>query len=222
MNLTPEVQFWMDWWLKVAGAVATMSAVVVALFKDAIISRLFPLKLEIELLNSVGEWSPIRMQWQNEQGQIEQKDSEARYYHLRVSNKRPWRVATNVQVYLLSVEEPGPDKRFQLKWVNAIPMTWRHREIYPLTRTVGSPIDCDLCSVVKEGYLQLHLLIAPNALPTHLEGEQFMVLTVEARANEGVSKIRRIQIAWDGQWDKADSEMQKHVRIEDVTGQTNG
>jgi hypothetical protein len=89
-------------------ALGTVGAVILALFND----KIFRPHLRLNLLSPVGEKSPVQ-------------SGMARYYHLKVSNTRGRRPATNVQVYLLNIEEKDSDGNLQTIWKNEIPLGWR-------------------------------------------------------------------------------------------------
>ena len=148
--MSGDNHFWWGWWVNLSAAVATFLAVLVALFGDWTKAYLFSPKLMLELRNPVGVKTTIVLQWQSEEGERRQRTEDARYYHVRVSNEARWPSATQVQVYLVRVEEPGPDGELQVTWSGEIPIQWTNQQIYPLARTIGPPADIDLCSVVKD------------------------------------------------------------------------
>src|SRR5712691_4753665 len=85
--MSAESQFWWNWWVSLGAAIATLAAVLVALFGDWIKARLFSPKLVLSLRNATGERTTVTLQWQTEQG-LQQRIEEARYYHVRVSNQQ--------------------------------------------------------------------------------------------------------------------------------------
>jgi hypothetical protein len=207
-----EQQFWWNWWASVAVAVATFLAVAVALFGTWLRSKLFPPVLRLSLLSVEGE-----------AGQIQRVGNEARenarFYHVRVSNgRRLVSPATNVQVFLIRVEEPGPDGALQVAWFGNVPMTWRDQQLYPLLRTVGPGIDCDLCTVGEQNWLTLSVLIAPFSLQARREAAGTIVVSLQARSNQTDSPICRIQLAWNGRWDNGVSEMRRNLVIRELSG----
>jgi hypothetical protein len=95
-------------------------------------------------------------------------------------------------------------------------------KIYPLQRTIGPATDYDICRVLKtdgkkEAVIELLALILPASLKNKREGKQFIVLTFQAKANEGDSPIAKIQVDWDGIWEDHDTAMQRHLTIKDIT-----
>lgn len=212
-TMSTKEEFWWNWWVTFGSAFATFAAVFVALFGEWIRAHLFSPKLELELKSLFGEKTTVILQWQDKNGETHQDPEDARYYHVKVTNHSRWPNATQVQVYLTRVEEPGPDRNLQITWAGEIPIHWRHQAIHPLSRTIGHAIDCDLCSVVKEKWVQLHPLIVPNNLEVIRRNPTTMVVSLQARSNEGDSKITKFEISWDGKWDDGDKEMTQHLIV---------
>jgi hypothetical protein len=125
-----ETQFWWNWWVNVAVALATLLAVLVALFRDWIKNKLFKPDLRLELSEPRGELVQSMLP---PDGRV----VNMRLYHLRVRNGKTWPPATEVQVFLLQIEEPGPGGELQILWRGDIPFPWRHQTLYPLARTIG-------------------------------------------------------------------------------------
>ncbi len=139
----------------------------------------------------------------------------ARYYHLRVSNaRRRWAPATDVQVFLTRLEEPGPNGIFQVVWVGDVPMRWRNQESSPLTRTIGADADCDLCSVGEQGWMSLMPLITPFSMVAQKTIPWRVVLLLQVRSTQADSRFFHVEISWDGLWEPGDAEIQKHLTID--------
>ena len=177
--------------------------------------KFFPPKLALQLLNPDGEKTHVQLTWYENNEKKELK-KDARYYHLRVTNSRRWSSANQVQVILLQVDAPGPNQKLQTVWNGAIPLTWRHQELYPPLRTIGASADVDLCSVIKEGGFQLHPLVKPFNLDTEWLSATTIVLHIQAQSSECDSSILCIKISWDGKWHDGAQEMRKHLIIEPV------
>jgi hypothetical protein len=210
-----ETQFWMTWWVRLAGTVATLLAVVVALFGDYLRATLFQPKLTLDLVSPIGNKTPVDIK-SNDQVRKEM----ARYYHVRLSNHRKWPKATQAQVYLVGVEEPGPDGSPQLRWSGDVPLKWQWHEIHPVQRTVGPEAVCDLLSVVRGKWLSIETLIQPQALDSfrlrRVGNPVNMTVKLQARSTEGNSPITAFRISWDGQWDDGDAEMARHLIIDKI------
>lgn len=199
-------------------AVGTIAAVLVALFGQAFRSKFFPPKLSLSLVNPGGEKTPVNLTW-FENGEAKSRLEDARYYHLRVSNQRRWSPANQVQVFLLRVEEPGPDGELQTTWIGDVPMRWRSQESFPVARTIGPAADSDLCCVVKGKWLELLPLITPYSLTAKRSGAASIVLSLQLRANEADSGILRVQISWDGRWEEGMQEMMRHLVVKVLSQQ---
>lgn len=208
-----DAQFWWTWWARIAGTVATLLAVVVALFGDYFRAKLFSPKLSLALVSPVGSKTPVDLV---SNGQVRQEM--ARYYHVRLTNEKSWPRATQAQVYLVRVEEPGPDGSPQIRWSGDIPLKWQWHEIHSVQRTVGPEAVCDLLSVVRGKWLSIETLIQPKALDEfrlrRVGTPVNMTVMLQARSTEGNSPITPFRIAWDGQWDDGDAEMGQHLIIE--------
>ena len=179
-----------------------------------------PPVLRLRLFREEGEKGRIKYTSQKQNG-IEEWFEDARYYHLRVSNDRRWSPANGVQVFLVRIEEPGPDSALQVMWVGEVPMQWRHHEVSPLTRTIGPNADCDLCCVGKGKWLSLEPLIIPFNLNARRQERCRMVASLQARSTEVDSPILTIEISWDGDWEDGDIEMQRHLKIRPLTARGN-
>jgi hypothetical protein len=198
-------------------AIATTFAVLVALFGQAFRAKFFPPKLSLRLLSAAGELTNVTLSW-IEKNALMKRDIPGRYYHVCVSNSRRWSPSQQVQIMLLVVEEPAADGRLLPVWTGELPLGWRHKDVYPVMRTIGSEACVDICSVTKDDVtaqtlLHLHPLIAPNNLRVARSGASTFVLTIQARGSEGDSPPFRLQISWDGQWDAGSQEMQRHLSI---------
>jgi len=188
-------------------ALFTFFAVIVALFGDWLKARIFPIKLELNIPDPLGEQTDFKS---------DNKTKKAgRIYHVEVSNKKRWRKATGVQIFLLRIEKPGPDGNFIPIWNGAVPLRWKHQQIYPLQRTVGPPTKCDICSVNEDKILRLYPMIHQLNLLDHIEydKEVNLVINLQAQANEADSDILQLKLDWDGKWEKGEKEMMNHFII---------
>jgi hypothetical protein len=209
IELMPSWQFWWNWGAQVAIAVGTIAAVVVALFGDWLRGRLAPPKLVLKLRDGRGEKTPVTLTAPD--GST--RETVGRWYHLRVENERRWSPARQVQVFLLRVEEPDAAGEHKITWVGEIPMIWRHQQVSPWARTIGYPADCDLCSVVKEKWVELHPVLVPFALNAQRREPCNLIVTLQARGLETDSNLVRVKIAWDGAWADDAEEMTRHMTV---------
>lgn len=211
--MTPD-PFWPLFWTA-ASAIATSLAVLVALFGQSFRDKFFPPRLSLRLITADGEATEaIIRSPADEEGEVKKRRVPARYYHLRVSNARRWSKATDTQVILTRLEERTANGEFDVTWTGAVPFGWRHQELYGVTRTVGADADVDLCSVVKEKWVQLHLLVHPTNLETIRREAMSIQLHIQAVANEASSAPMRIQLSWDGAWSDDTHEMRRHMVVD--------
>ncbi|MGA2327057.1 MAG: hypothetical protein ABSH05_12315 [Bryobacteraceae bacterium] len=205
--LTPDQQFWWNWWVSLAVAAGTLLAVVVAIFGEKLRAKFFPPRLSLRFICPEGEGTTLT---RKDSGEVA---DDVRYYHLRVSNERRWSAAREVQVFLTRVEEPGPNGDLHVVWAGEVPIRWRDQEVVPLLRTIGADADCDLCRVGRNTGLSLMPLISPNNLNAHHQGSCRLVASLQARSNETDSEVARIEISWDGSWEHGDMEMKRHLAV---------
>lgn len=210
--MSPEQQFWWNWWVNLGVAIGTLLAVLVALFGDRFRANFFPPRLKIKLLETGGEKTILT---HSNAGVMEHVD-DVRYFHLQVWNERRWSAANGVQVFLTRLDEPGPNNQLQVAWVGNVPLRWRDQEVVPLTQTIGAAKDCDFCMVGRKDGLSLMPLILPNNLSAHRQGKCRFVARLQARSNEADSEVMRIEVAWDGVWEDSDTEMRRHLVVSEL------
>lgn len=212
-------QFWSNLAAQVAIAIGTIGAVVVALFGNKLRATFAPPRLFLRLLDNRGTETPVILTAPDGS----RRETVSRWYHLRVENGRRWSPATQVQVFLLRIEEPDAAGQYRAIWTGELPIRWRYQEIHPLVRSIGYGADVDLCSVVKEKWFQLHPVIEPIEFRDS-DAEQVslrikrregfnMALTLQARGLETDSNRIRVLIHWDGAWADDPEVMQRHLVV---------
>lgn len=206
----------MNWGVRLAGTIGTLMAVIVALFGEKLRAFLFKPRLVLEMVSPVGDPTPVTIK--SDQGT---RQEQSRYYHVRVRNQVQWPQTTDVQIFLLRIEEPGPDGLPQVKWSGEVPLAWQHAEIYEARRTVGPPAVADLCRVVRGKWLDVPTMIYPSSMDPYrirIAGVIVnMTVVLQARGSQGESPITPFPITWTGQWADGDAEMARHFIIKDVT-----
>jgi len=203
--MSPQCQFWWNWWVSLAVAVGTLLVVVVALFGN-FWPKFFPPVLKLTIRAKEGEKTTLT--------DLNGRHlDDARYYYILVSNARRWTPAEQTQVFLTRIEEPEPNGDLHVKWTGEIPIRWRNQEFVPLLRTIGPDSDCDFCRVEKKGVLSLLPLVAANNLPTTWTKACIFVATLQARSNVADSEMFRVLVSWDGGWDDGIEEMKQHFVI---------
>lgn len=207
--MTTETQFWLNLAAQVGIAAGTISAVVVALFGGWFRARLAPPKLALQLENPRGVRTPIILAAPD----MAPRESVSRWYHVRVSNARRWSPASQVQVFLLRLEERDASGAYSTKWAGEIPIKWRNAEISPVVRTIGYAAECDLCNVVKDKWMELQPLIAPLSLSARRREPCQLRVMLQARSLETDSDPLAIEIAWDGGWAEDTEDMARHMVV---------
>lgn len=209
-HLTPEAQFWWNWWATALAGIGALSASAVALFGQAFRAKYFPPVLSLKVRCPEGVRVPVRLH--SGSGEHEASDPEdARFYHITVSNSRRWSPATEVQVFLVAIDTLGLDGEVRQLWVGETPMRWRGQEYSPVARKIGTDWDCDICRIVKGKGLALSPLVVPYNLPVGHSGPCVLILALQARAMEADSDAVCVQIAWDGKWEDGAQEMRNHM-----------
>lgn len=222
--MSPIEQFWWNWYVNLAVAIGTLGAVLVALFGARWRARLFVPKLKVDLLEQFGEATDTEIT--SPEGN--KRTEKARVYYLRVSNQVPWPSASQVQVYIIRVEKPDASGQLQINWSGDVPLQWKFQEIRPLALTIGQAVDCQLCTVVREKWFELHPIIFPmNFQKRYRKPEDVpfdIVISLQARSNETESPVCRLKIAWNGLWAEDREEMARHMVVKELpaTNYVNG
>lgn len=210
--MTEDAKYWLDFSVRAVSAVGTLMAVLVALFGDRIRAFLIPPKLRLELVSAIGNKTQVTMT--SDTGTREEL---GRYYHVRLTNDARWPRATQAQIFLVRLEEPGPDGVPQVRWSGEIPLQWQWAQIHEQQRIVGRPAVADLCRVIRGKWLDVMTLVYPSDLEKYRlrrEGKPVdMTLVLQARSTEGDSPIVSYRVTWDGQWEDGDAEMARHLII---------
>ena len=211
--MTPDWQFWMNWIVSVVIAIGTIGAVIFALFGGWFRQRVTPPQLIAKLINERGvKVAPTVLTFPD--GHTEPTVS--RWYHIRLENRRRWSRATQAHVFLTNVEEPNAAGEFVSLWSGAIPLKIRYEGIVLTGRTVGPPIEYDLCSVfrvVGGAILQLHTVVQPANVQIQRDKPCNLRLTLQARSLEIDSKPIQVQVIWDGLWSDDTDQMINHMII---------
>ncbi len=206
-------EFWLNWIVQLGIALGTLGAVAVALFGGWLRSKLVPPKLRLSVENPRGVFSPVELKAPDGSSRV----TDSRWYHVRITNERRWSPATQTQILLLQVQEPDATGEFKVVWTGELPLRWRHQEVQPLVRTIGSPADCDLCSVVKEKWIELHPLIEVFSLKSRRREKCRLLLTLQARSIESDSNMLQVEVAWDGEWTEDTEQMARHTVVKTIS-----
>jgi hypothetical protein len=218
------MNWWSDphWWVQAVVAFGTLLAVIVALFAEPLKRWLCPPEFILGLKSDSGELTPVTIQDPNT-GKT--RSEQARYYHLSVKNSG-WSTAKNTAVYVTHIMLRGAGGIWYQAWSGETPLTWRHSELYPLMREIGTtPVDADLFSLVRNKWLELCVVVRPNALPTDMPNDLpgrwrekiDMVVTVQVKSTDAQSVPKLFHVVWDGSWQDGDAEIVRHLRIRPIS-----
>lgn len=212
--MAPETQFWWNWWVQLGTALATLLAVLIALFLG-FRDKFFPPLLSLRLVDPRGT-GPVPTSVlipASEQQTLTQYQTLSRWYHVRVENGRRVSRATDTQVCVIAVELPNAAGQYIRRSTGAIPLKIRHEGTVRPGRVIGPPVEFDLCSVTREfasgsgPAFELHTIVAPNDLVVRTISAFRMIVTLQARSIEADSDFIRIEIAWNGQWSDDTNQM---------------
>jgi hypothetical protein len=197
-------------WFTEFGIVGTWVVGFLALFGDRIRAWCFKPKLHLELNSDVGSYSP--------QSDGKRITGHARYYHLRVTNRRTYPKADDVQVLLLGVENIRDQNRRPGDLYVPLPLGWSNG-LYPLARSIGSKTEgiADLLFVRDDGLLRFVPVVVPLNFPAEYSGETHLHVTAIAKGLECESNVIRLRIDWDGVWERDEAAMKKHFLISAVS-----
>ncbi len=200
-----DTQFWIQTGVQIGVVLATLLLAVLAIWGNSIRSKLVGPKLTLKLFDPLGE-------------RIDLSDgSEARYYHLRVTNTRRTARANNVRVVLTKVMRSAADGSFPSESLTGpIQLTWQHGHSMPQYPTIGPAINCDLGFIVKGKRFMLCTLFVPNNLNPQVLKDQKIRIEALAVSDETESKPVCVEIAWDGDWKEDAKEMSKHMVVKQI------
>ena len=216
-------------------AVGTLMAASVALFGDRLKILAFRPKLELSIPHEKGELTTIthrQLALVKDQANEEEEanslpmlkhvvtgETQARFYHGYVSNPRREIPLERAAAYLLSVHKLIAGDVYEKQWTGKVPLKWRSEDQSFLMKTIGPGWYVDICHVTEEPALCLTPVIIPNNLPNKWtpeemeRGEINLCMTVVVQSDVVDSKRVYVRAAWDGKWDPAESEMDKHFKI---------
>jgi hypothetical protein len=209
--LVSDADFWWNWMVQLATAVATFLAVVAALFLG-FRDRFFPPRLILDLVDPRGSQAVKAFISRDNQPVFE---TMSHWYQLRVENARRVSRATDTQVCLLEFGVPDAAGKYVMQSVGAIPLTVRHSAI--VRSVIGPPVEFTLCSVYREDaehrapFFKLHPVVAPTDISTQFNQPFKIMLVLQARSIEADSDLRRIEVIWNGQWSDDTKQMNNNL-----------
>lgn len=195
------------------GTFATFLAVFVALFGSRLRHWMIPPQLSIALSSAEG-WPGTVYVFDPATNKATYQSS-AIWWHVQVANKTREIAVTGVHIFLLSIEAPDASGIFKPVWDGYAALGWRH-EPNPQPKTIGYPVECDLCHILKEP-LEVRLSpITKGQVPDRFTGPFKLALTLQARGVEADSRPLRLEISWNGKWSDDKAEMKRHLVVRPV------
>jgi hypothetical protein len=142
------------------------------------------------------------------------------FYHLKAVNDRPWVTVVNCRVLLKQLWRKGPDGRF-LPIEMAVPLTfaWSPSEGTPPYITFRNEQVMDFGFVLKDSDKFVPKLISyTSEFAGVVKANESWRYGLEIVADNFVSpRLQVFAVAWDGNWSENREEMDRHMRIEEVT-----
>lgn len=200
-----ESQFWIQTGIHLATVVATLLLGAIAIWGDVIKAKLLGPKLKLSLFSPEGE-------------RINLTDgTNARYYHLRVTNSRRSARAHNVRVVVTKIVRPAADGSIPKETLSGpVQLTWQHGHSMPQYPTLGPSLNCDLGCLLKDKGFFLSLWFVPNNVDPKVLGGQKMQVEAIAVSDGTESSPVTVEITWDGTWREDAKEMTKHMVVKEI------
>jgi hypothetical protein len=142
----------------------------------------------------------------------------ARYFLMRVGNRRRIPPAHEVQLALTRIEKSGSHGP-EILFDEIMPLGWIRQELSPLlTRTVGPNALAALFFVQEDNVLGLTPAIpSSGALATHFprfhQAPVTLWIILQAVSLEADSRSIRLKIEWNGPWHEGKSEIERACRV---------
>jgi hypothetical protein len=112
---------------------------------------------------------------------------------------------------MLEIQEPDAAGEMKSIWRGAMPLKWRSVGYLPFGKTIGYWAECDLCSVVKDGWVEIHPVIVDFSMNVQRTRECRFIVVLQARSVEADSNTLRVEIAWNGQWSDDTEQMDRNL-----------
>lgn len=187
-------------------AFGLLGVVILALFGQWIRNKIFPAKLEIEILDRNGELT------------ILDNGHKVVYYHIHVINKKSV-VVNKCMLFLKSIQKLDPNGSFV-----DVPVSVPPRYIWSPAETAPEAIDIIKSHIADFGYVidsstEFKPTVTPilNSFKGNLQHhETFRYFIQVVAGNYQPKKLFGIEVTWDGQWPEDLSEMYKHLIIKRI------
>lgn len=185
----------------IAGAAATLLAVLVALFGEKIRQLWSAPKLKVSVFEpAITTTNAGAKGW---------------YYLLEVVNESRSNPAANVRVLLTKIERKAPDGSWvEEPFSGPVQVMWRWPQLMAQYQTVGpTQIATFACVHQNETEISLRLYWFPNNMRRSISPMETVRLSFVAASDGAESEVLPVEIAWDGKWTEDRSEMKKNLRM---------
>jgi hypothetical protein len=188
-------------------------AAFVALFGERLRARWFKPELRLALSNETGYRTPTQLFDENGKPL---RITESHWYHVMVTNVGRASAAHETRVVLLQADVLDASGQPTSSWSGAIPLRWRDLPD-PSPKTVGPPVEANLCKVLKDKWIALDLIVLPAAFAWRSEEAVRWQLALQAQSVEVESPVLVVEITWHGDWVEDKTQMKKQVGIKIIT-----
>lgn len=196
------------WELFIQGmaAAGTVAVAILAIWGEWVREKLAGPKLQLTLHDPEGE--PLTIS----------DGTPARFYHVKVINKRRWSPAKNVRVLLVKLNKPAADGSFPAAALSGpLQLTWQHPQFHPVFPTIGPDDVCDLGNLQQGRGFVLAPYVTPNNFQGFLRSPGKLRAELIAVADNAESAPLLVEIAWDGQWSDDTNEMKNHLVVKQIS-----
>jgi hypothetical protein len=189
-----------------ASVIVSSAVAALAIWGDLIRSRLAGPRLEIDVSSPDGEKTEY-----NATGKP------ARYYHLKVTNRRSWSPAKNVRVVLVGLARPAADGSYsEVQLSSPLQLHWQYPTKSPQYAQVGPPHTSDLGHIEQDSGFTLSLYVTPMSFKGAVGKNERIRVEVRALADNGESPSLFVEVAWNGSWSEDTLEMRTHLAVKQV------
>ncbi len=187
-----------------AEAIATLLAVMVALFGDLLRQKLYPPKLRLEFLPK------------GEDTATTDDKREQIWWSILVTNERRYSPAKHVRVMIEGFQKRLPNERYSPELLGTpLQLHWVYPQFHEQFPNIGPKRHCNLGYLDKnERRFALSTYFVPNNFQGYVFPGETLVIRLIAVADNFASKPYFVEISWDGEWWSAEEdEKQQHVLI---------
>jgi hypothetical protein len=139
---------------------------------------------------------------------------DARYYHLRVVNKRSAAIARNTRVQIISIQRYISGAWSAKQETYGVEPKWVFSSSSP--KNIGPDALCDILSIVDGGDCVLSSYIYPNNVNLFIKAGEIARIKAVAVAENTKSKVLTLEISWDGLWFKDGLQMKEHLKLKEL------